>query len=55
MPPLPDLKIEVDQLGLQRDITIHISRFRSYMADKVEIAHKAIYTLGKPIGSTAVE
>ena len=25
------------------------------MADKVEIARKAIYALGKPIGSAAVE
>jgi hypothetical protein len=34
---------------------VRISRFRSYIADKVEIARKAIYVLGKPIGSTAVE
>ena len=48
-------KSKLDQLGLQRDITIRISRFQSYMADKVEIARKAIYALGKPIGSAAVE
>lgn len=32
-----------------------ISKFRNYMADRVEIARKAIYDLGKPISGAAVE
>jgi hypothetical protein len=48
-------KSELDRLGLRRDISIRINKFREYAADKVDIARKAIYNLAKAIHSTVVE
>ena len=48
-------KSELDRLGLRRDISIRIDKFREFMADKVNIARRAIYSLAKPIRGTAVE
>jgi hypothetical protein len=48
-------KSDLDRLGLRRDISIRIDKFREFMADKVNIARKAIYNLAKPIHSTIVE
>ena len=48
-------KLELDRLGLRRDVSIRINKFREYAADKVDIARKAIYNLAKSFQSTVVE
>ncbi len=48
-------KSKLDKLGLKRDSVTRVSRFRHYMAGKIQIARKAIYSLGKPINGVAVE
>lgn len=48
-------KSDLDRLGLRRDISIRIDKFREFMADTVKIAQRAIYNLAKSIHSTAVK
>jgi hypothetical protein len=48
-------KSKLDGLGLRRDISIRVTKFREFMADRVEIARKAIYTFARSIRSTVVE
>ena len=48
-------KSELDRLGLRRDVSIRINKFREYVADKVDIARKAIYNLAKSFQSTVVQ
>lgn len=49
------LKSKLDRLGLCRDMSTRINKFREFMADRVASARRAIYSLAKSIHSTAVE
>lgn len=48
-------KSKLDKLGLKRDMATRIYKFRHYMAEKVQGARNAIYSLAKPINGAAVE
>jgi len=48
-------KSKLDRLGLQRDVTVRITQFRTYVAEKVGYARRAIYSLAKPISGKVVE
>jgi len=49
------LKSNTDRVGLVADTKTRIEKARKYLADAVNEARKAIYILGLPIGSAAVE
>src|SRR6266511_1919407 len=49
------LKSNTDRVGLVADKDSHIEKACKYLADTVNEAHKAIYTLGLSIGGAAVE
>ena len=46
---------KLDRLGTHRDSSVRLSKFREFMADKVDAARRAIYDLAKSIHSTVVE
>ena len=48
-------KSKVDKVGLVADMKTRIEKARKYLADAVNEARKAIYTLGLPITGVAVE
>lgn len=48
-------KSKLDKLGLKRDMATRIDKLRHYMWERVQVARKAIYSLGKPINGIAVE
>lgn len=49
------LKSNTDKVGLVADTKTRVEKARKYLADTVNEARKAIYTLGLPIGGAAVE
>jgi hypothetical protein len=49
------LKSNTDKVGLVADTKTRIEKAHKYLADAVNEARKAIYTLGLPIGGSAVE
>jgi hypothetical protein len=48
-------KAKLDRLGFRQDLTIRVDKFRTFMADEVSIARRAIYELAKPISGSVVE
>ncbi|TFK58999.1 hypothetical protein BDN72DRAFT_781342 [Pluteus cervinus] len=48
-------KAKTDQLGTRRDTATRMNQLRTYLADKVSRARKAIYQLANPITGKAVE
>jgi hypothetical protein len=48
-------KTKLDRLGLRQDVNVRIKQSRTYVAEKVGYARRAIYSLAKPISGTVVE
>ena len=46
---------QTDTVGLVADVKTRTEKARKYLADMVNEARRAIYTLGLPIGGAAVE